>query len=95
MLGRRLRWGSPRSPRIPGDVVERDFAADTPDTRWVAGITSVPAWSGFVYVGFVMDLCSRMSVGWRVDTTLRTNVALDALEYAVWERKRKNRNIDQ
>ena len=79
MPGRRLRHGSPRLPRIPGGLVERDFTADTPDTRWVADITYEPTWSGFVYVAFVMDLCSRTILGWRVDTTLRTDIALDAL----------------
>ena len=85
----------PKTASCPGDLVERDFTADTPNTRWVADITSVSTWSGFVYVAFVMDLFSRMIVGWRVDTTLRTDIALDALEHALWERKRKNRNIDQ
>lgn len=85
----------PKTASYPGDLVQRDFTADAPDTRWVADITYVPTWSGFVYVAFVMDLFSRMIVGWRVDTTLRTDLALDALEHALWERKRKNRNIDQ
>nr|BFF06449.1 hypothetical protein GCM10023233_14180 [Brevibacterium otitidis] len=85
----------PKTASYPGDLVQRDFTADTPDTRWVADITYVPTWSGFVYVAFVMDLFSRMIVGWRVDTTLRTDLALDALEHALWQRKRKNRNTDQ
>lgn len=78
----------------PGDLVRRDFTAEAPDTRWVADITYVPTWSGFAYVAFVMDLFSRMIVGWRVDTTLRTDLALDALEHALWERRRKNRDIE-
>ena len=85
----------PKAASYPSDLVQRDFTADAPDTRWVADITYVPTWSGFVYVAFVMDLFSRMIVGWRVDTTLRTDLALDALEHALWERKRKNRNVNQ
>ncbi|MCT1891860.1 IS3 family transposase, partial [Brevibacterium luteolum] len=84
-----------KTASYPGDLVQRDFTADTPDTRWVADITYVPTWTGFAYVAFVTDLFSRMIVGWRVDTTLRTDLALDALEHALWERKRKNRSIDQ
>lgn len=53
----------PKTASYPGDLVKRDFTADTPDTRWVADITYVPTWSGFVYVAFVMDLFSRMIVG--------------------------------
>ncbi|WP_413774234.1 IS3 family transposase [Brevibacterium sp. JSBI002] len=87
-------WQS-KTASYPSDLVQRDFTADAPDTRWVADITYVPTWSGFVYVAFVMDLFSRMIVGWRVDTTLRTDLALDALEHALWERKRKTRNTGQ
>ena len=79
----------PKTASYPGDLVCRDFTADAPDTRWVADITYVSAWSGFAYAAFVMDLFSRMVVGWRVDTTLRTDLALDALKHALWERKRK------
>lgn len=82
-----------KTASYPGDLVCRDFTVIAPDTRWVADITYVPTWSGFVYVAFVMDLFSRMVVGWRVDTTLRTDLALDALEHALWERRRKNRDI--
>lgn len=77
----------------PGDSLNRDFSASAPNRRWVADITYVPTWSGFVYVAFVMDLFSRAIVGWRVDTSLRTDLALDALEHGLWERRRKNHSI--
>lgn len=64
----------------PEDALERDFSAEAPDSRWVADITYVPTWSGFVYVAFVLDLFSRRIVGWRVSSSLRTDLALDALE---------------
>ena len=78
----------------PGDELNRNFSVPAPNRRWVAGITYVPTWSGFVYVAFVMDLFSRAIVGWRVDTSLRTDLALDALEHGLWERRRKNHAID-
>ena len=68
--------------------MNRDFSAAAPNTRWVADITYVPTWAGFVYVAFVLDLFSRRIVGWRVSTSLRTDLALDALEQGIWTRQR-------
>lgn len=68
-----------------GDKLERDFTAPASNRRWVADITHVSTWSGFVSVAFVMDLFSRAIVGWRVDTSLRTDLALDALEHGLWK----------
>jgi putative transposase len=70
----------------PTDLVDRAFTASTPNQLWVADITYVATWSGFAYVAFVTDVFSRRIVGWRVANTLRADLALDALEMAVWAR---------
>ena len=70
----------------PLDLVDRQFSVDAPDRLWVADITYVATWSGFVYVAFVVDAFSRFIVGWRVASRLRTDLALDALEQAIWTR---------
>jgi putative transposase len=70
----------------PTDLVNRDFTAPAPNRLWVADLTYVATWAGFAYVAFVIDAFSRMIVGWRVATTLRAELALDALEMAVWAR---------
>lgn len=57
-----------------------------PNRLWVADITYVATWSGFVYVAFVIDVFSRFIVGWRASTSLRTDLPLDALEQAIWAR---------
>jgi putative transposase len=74
----------------PADLIERDFTAAAPNMKWVAGLTYVSTWSGFVYVAFVIDVFSRFIVGWRVLNSLRTDLALDALEMAIWTRRRDN-----
>ena len=71
----------------PADLVERSFAATRPNQLWVADITYVATWSGFAYAAFVIDVFSRRIVGWRVATTLRASLALDALEMAIWSRQ--------
>ncbi len=71
----------------PADLVKRDFTASAPNRLWVADITYVWTWSGFCYTAFVTDVFSRMIVGWRVWTSLGTELALDALEMAVWARR--------
>ena len=70
----------------PADLVERDFTATHPNQLWVADLTYVATWAGFVYVAFVIDVFSRMIVGWRVSQSLCTDLALDALEQALWAR---------
>lgn len=77
----------------PGDLVERNFRAPAPNRLWVADLTYVATWSGFVYVAFVMDAFSRRIVGWRCSTSLRTDLAMDALEQGLWERAREQRNV--
>jgi len=76
-----------------GDLVERQFSAPAPDRLWVADLTYVATWSGFVYVAFVMDVFSRRVVGWRCSTSLRTDLALDALEQGLWQRRRDARDV--
>ena len=71
----------------PADLVERDFSAAAPDRLWVADLTYVRTWSGFVYVSFVLDVFSRYICGWQAADNLRTDLALDALEMALWRRK--------
>ena len=71
----------------PADLVDRDFAAQRPNQLWVADLTYVATWSGFVYVALVIDAFSRYLVGWQTSRSLRTNLALDALEMAIWRRQ--------
>jgi putative transposase len=89
-----VRRGKPRrtttpdaaAPR-PADLVERDFSAQRPNQLWVADLTYVATWSGFVYVALVIDAFSRFIVGWQASRSLRTDLALDALEMAIWRRR--------
>ena len=71
----------------PVDLVERDFSAARPNQLWVADLTYVATWSGFVYVAFIIDAFSRFLVGWQAARSLRTDLALDALEMAIWARR--------
>jgi putative transposase len=92
LVGALRGGGRPRTTRAdphaerPADLVERQFTADRPNALWVADITYVPTWSGMVYVAFVTDVFSRRIVGWRLDTSMRTDLPLDALEMAIWGR---------
>jgi transposase InsO family protein len=70
----------------PPDLVERRFTATRPNQLWVADLTYVVTWRGFVYVAFVVDVFSRRIVGWRASTSLRSDLALDALEQALYDR---------
>lgn len=69
------------------DLVDRNFTATGPDQLWVADITYVPTWAGFLYLAIVLDAWSRRVVGWAMATHLRTELVLEALEMAVWRRK--------
>jgi len=70
----------------PADLVDRDFSATAPNRLWVADLTYVSTWPGVVYTAFVTDVFSRYIVGWKVSTTPRAELALDALEMAIWSR---------
>jgi putative transposase len=85
---RRTTVPEPSAPRPP-DLVDRDFTASRPDQLWVADMTYVRTWSGWVYVAFVLDVYSRMIVGWQVANHMRSELPLDALEMALWRRKIK------
>ena len=70
----------------PGDLVDRHFSATRPNQLWVADLTYVATWRGFVYVAFVVDVFARRIVGWRVSSSLVTDLVLDALEQAIYDR---------
>jgi hypothetical protein len=67
--------------------VDRNFTATGPDQLWVADITYVPTWAGFLYLAIVLDVWSRRVVGWAMETHLRTELVLKALDMAAWRRK--------
>jgi putative transposase len=68
------------------DLVRRDFTATAPNQLWVTDLTFVPTWAGIAYVCFIIDAYSRMIVGWRVASHMRTTMVLDAIEMARWSR---------
>ena len=70
------------------DLVGRDFAPLAPDRLWVADLTYVSTWSGWVYVAFVVDAYARRILGWRTATTMTATIVLDAVEQAIWTRNR-------
>ncbi len=74
-----------KAVRYP-DLVKRDFTATAPNGLWVTDLTFVPTWAGIAYVCFIIDAFSRMIVGWRVASHMRTHMVLDALEMARWSR---------
>jgi transposase InsO family protein len=74
------------APR-PADLVTRQFTATRPNELWVADLTYVATWRGFAYVAFVIDVFARRIVGWRVSSSLRSDLALDALEQALYDRQ--------
>ena len=73
--------------RAAADLVERDFTADAPDRLWVADITYIPTWAGFLFLAVVLDAFSRRVVGWSMANHLRTRLVLDALDMALWQRR--------
>jgi len=83
----------PAAPRAR-DLVRRDFAPPAPDRLWVADITYVSTWSGWVYVAFVIDAYARRIIGWRCGASMTTQLVLDAFEQAVWTRQREGRLLD-
>lgn len=92
-----VRRGAKKRTTVPGaeasrpaDLVRRDFSAPGPNRLWVADLTYVATWAGFSYVAFVIDAYSRFIVGWQASSSLRTDLVLDALEMALWARKRED-----
>jgi len=85
--GRRFRTTIPdEAAARPADLVQRQFTASRPNQLWVADLTYVSTRAGFVYAAFVVDVFSRRIVGWRVSRSLRSDLALDALEQALYAR---------
>ena len=79
-----------RDARPAPDLVERKFTAAAPDQLWVADITYVPTWTGFLFLAIVLDVFSRRVVGWAMATHLRTELVLDALNMAIYRRRPTN-----
>lgn len=77
----------------PADLVQRRFAPTAPNRLWVADITYVSTWSGWVYVAFVIDAYARRILGWRTSTSMTTTLVLDAIEHAIWTRERDGWNV--
>ncbi|UUZ43857.1 IS3 family transposase [Janibacter limosus] len=77
----------------PADPVKRDFTATRPNELWVVDFTYVATFAGFVYVAFAIDVFSRMIVGWRAASSMKTDLPLDALDMALWSRRRAGRDV--
>jgi putative transposase len=85
---RRVRTTRPEKAAAPApDLLKRDFGAACPDQKWVADITYVPTWAGFLYLAVVLDCFSRRVVGWCMREDLSTRLVLDALEMAIANRR--------
>ncbi len=85
--GRRVKTTVPSEAlERPLDLVNREFQASRPNALWVADLTYVATWRGFVYVAFIIDVFARRIVGWRVSSSLHADIALDALEQALYDR---------
>ena len=80
--------------RRPDDLVDRNFVAPTPNRLWVADLTYVKTHGGWVYAAFIIDVYSRMVLGWQISASLRSDLAIDALEMAVWNRTRTGQVLD-
>ena len=78
-----VRDGARQAP----DLVNRNFTAEEPNMLWVADITYIPTWAGFLYLAVVLDAFSRRIVGWSMASTLHRQVVLDALDMALWQRR--------
>jgi putative transposase len=76
-----------RGARPAPDLVERNFVAAAPNRLWLADITCIPTWAGFLYLAVVLDTFSRRIVGWAMETHLRTELVPQALNLALWQRR--------
>src|SRR5690606_4403543 len=89
-ITRRRTWRTTkrdRDARPAPDLVQRNFVAAARDQLWVADITYIPTWSGFLYLSVVVDAWSRRVVGWSMETHLRTDLVLQALNMAISQRR--------
>jgi len=91
--GRKTTIGVGAETERPADLVERKFVATAPNQLWVADLTYVRTHAGWTYVAFTLDVFSRMVVGWQVSTSLRTDLALDALDMGLWARQRARQDV--
>jgi len=82
------------APDTRPDLVDRAFTATAPNSLWVADITYCRTFAGWVYAAFVIDVYSRRIVGWQLSKSLRTDLALDALEMGIWTRTHDGRAVD-
>ena len=73
--------------QVSDDLVQRQFNVTEPNALWIADITYLPTWQGFLYLAVVIDAFSRRVVGWSMANHLRTELVLDALEMALWNRR--------
>lgn len=89
---KRTTIGDPAAKR-PQDLVGRRFAPMAPDRLWVADFTYVSTWAGWVYVAFVIDAYARRIIGWRSATSMTAKLVTDAIEHAVWTRRREGRDV--
>ena len=90
---RRTTFGDGAETERPLDLVERRFEATAPNQLWVADLTYIRTHAGWVYAAFVLDVFSRRVVGWQVSTSMRTDLALDALDMGLWERQRAGQDV--
>ena len=79
-----------KGAQLSDDLVQRCFTATAPNQLWVADITYVPTWAGFLYLAVVLDAWSRRIVGWAMSTSLETQIVLDAMNMALWQRQPEN-----
>ncbi len=89
-VSRRRRYRTTRrdsNAQVVPDLVNRDFTANAPNRLWVADITYISTWSGFLYLAIVLDAYSRRVVGWSMANHLRTELVLEALNMAIWQRR--------
>jgi putative transposase len=93
--GKRLRTTVPgKDGHRAGDLLDRDFTAPAPNTRWVADFTYVRTWEGFVYVAFILDCFAHRIVGWHAASSKRTELVLTPLRIAMWDRDRQGHQIE-
>ncbi|MEV5003966.1 IS3 family transposase [Nocardioides sp. LML1-1-1.1] len=90
---RKTTIGDGAETERPEDLVKRKFVATAPNQLWVADLTYVRTHAGWTYVAFVLDVFSRMIVGWQVSTSLRTDLAFDALDMGLWARQRAGQDV--
>lgn len=86
----RRRWVSGRKEdrfRVAPDLVERKFEATAPNQLWVADITYIPTWEGFLFLSVVMDVFSRRIVGWSMSDNLKTDLVINSLQMALHQRR--------